>query len=176
VQDAPSVIVRMLLREVPSGQRFEIPMHDGHTISADPGNQVHRKRRERERDTRLCPRRCSQARHDPVGPLDLGITDPFGIGTATTSLRVDCGNFGFDVTAGRAMFKYPAIDRDEALALGVEPIEVPIEHERCFGLAGAHLGNGIERLLVTVQTANDVNGFCLEIGRAHEHARVVAIT
>ncbi len=168
-------IVERILRKAPAGERRRIAMHDADAQIADARGHVRRE----PADTRALCRHIGggspQIVQDFIRARDHAVIDMVGIGAAAAGADVGrARDLGLDIAADRAMAGDAPRDLGEPIGRCVEPMKIAVEDDgRVFGFRQPL--DCLERRQIAVQPADDVEHVRLDLRRAAERRRIVAI-
>ena len=161
----------------PAGQRLGIPVEDADAVPADAGGEMPGQLAEAAHQAG--EPRCGRPEpgHDLVGAVDDVVADVVGVGAAAAGVLVVGGELGLDVALGRVAGQDCLADRLEVLRVHVQPVEVPVAHDRrrAAGLAIGPLDHGAEGGQVAVEPADHIQGLGLELGRPGQGLRLVPV-
>ena len=171
----PRAVVEFVVRETPAGECAGIAMHDTDAHAADLCNEMHRQPGE--------PRACRgryrgpQQRQDLVGARNHSGGHALRIGAAAADADIGrARDFRFHIAAQPAVRRDAGFDAGEPIGLGIEPVEVTVEHAGDRrALCRRQIVDRSKRCKIAVEPANHVQRVGGKIGRAREHARGIAV-
>jgi hypothetical protein len=151
-------------------------MHDTDAFAADTGGQEPGQLAHPPHQLWEPSRGPPQPGDDLVGAVDDVVTHVVGIGAAAAGVLVG-GELGLHVALGGVVGQDGLADGVEVVGVDVQPVEVPVEHDRRrpagFALGPLqHLPQGDQ---VAVQTADHVQGVGLQPRRLGERLRPVPV-
>ena len=164
-----------LFAKAPAGQTVGVAMDNPDAHTAHPGHQGHRQGHQSCRQFRMPARGGGQHAHDRVRARDIGVTDVIGITATATGSAVYGQKFGFDIAAYRVMRQHHAVDPLEARIVGVEPVEVAVEHQARARFAIDHAQQGIQRERIAIEAAGHIQRLGRKLRRPRQRLRAVAV-
>lgn len=164
------------LGEPPAGKGVGIAMDDGNPRVCDVDAHMHRQRGEAGQGLRHRSGGLPQALDDAVRPLDGALVHPLGIGASAAGGVVRSEKLRFHVAARRVKGKHRVIHGFELSGIGVEPVEIAVEHQRLrAGVALEVFDQRLERIRIAVEAAGDPQGLDAQGSGDRERARPVVI-
>jgi hypothetical protein len=146
---------------------------DADAFAGDAGGQVSGQRIHPPHQIREPCGGRAQPRDDLVGAVDDVVADVVGVGAATPHVFLG-GELGLDVALDRAAGQDSLADGAKVVGIGVQPVEVPVEHDRrrATGFAVGQVQHGPQGEQVAVQAADHVQGVGLQPRRLGEDLRL----